>query len=93
MPLQTDIAVLYALNEHKEYISNKDVAVESPYNLYMYPGFGPGPVNSPSAEAIKATLEPTDSDYMYFLADMETGKIYYSETYEQHLEYKAEYLD
>ncbi|WP_035053485.1 endolytic transglycosylase MltG [Carnobacterium pleistocenium] len=93
MPLQTDIAVLYALNEHKEYISNTDVSVESPYNLYRYPGFGPGPVNSPSADAIKATLQPTESEYIYFLADMETGKIYYAETYEQHLEYKAEYVD
>ncbi|MER2225736.1 MAG: endolytic transglycosylase MltG [Carnobacterium sp.] len=93
MPLQTDIAVLYALDEHKEYISNKDVSVDSPYNLYVHPGFGPGPVNSPSADAIKATLQPTESEYMYFLADMETGKIYYAETYEQHLEYKAEYVD
>lgn len=93
MPLQTDIAVLYALDEHKEYISNKDVSVDSPYNLYVHPGFGPGPVNNPSAEAIKATLEPTDSEYIYFLADMKTGKIYYAETYDQHLEYKAEYVD
>lgn len=93
MPLQTDIAVLYALDEHKEYISNKDVSVDSPYNLYVHPGFGPGPVNSPSADAIKATLQPTESEYMYFLADMKTGKIYYAETYEQHLKYKAEYVD
>lgn len=93
MPLQTDIAVLYALGEHKEYVSLKDIEVDSPYNLYVYPGFGPGPVNSPSADAIKATLEPTDSEYVYFLADMKTGKIYYAETYEQHLQYKAEYVD
>lgn len=93
MPLQTDIAVLYALDEHKEYVSNNDVAVESPYNLYVHPGFGPGPVDSPSANAIKATLEPTESEYLYFLADMSTGKIYYAETYQQHLEYKAEYVD
>ena len=93
MPLQTDIAVLYALDEHKEYVSNNDVAVESPYNLYVHPGLGPGPVDSPSADAIKATLEPTESEYLYFLADMSTGKIYYAETYQQHLEYKAEYVD
>lgn len=93
MPLQTDIAVLYALGEHKEYVSLKDIEVDSPYNLYIYPGFGPGPVNNPSADAIRATLEPTDSDYIYFLADMKTGKIHYAETYEQHLQYKAEYVD
>ena len=93
MPLQTDVAVLYALEEHKEYVTYGDVEVESPYNLYKHPGFGPGPVNSPSADAISATVEPTKSDYLYFLADLETEKVYYSESYEQHLEYQAEYVD
>lgn len=93
MPLQTDVAVLYALEEHKEYVTNGDVTVESPYNLYVYPGFGPGPVNSPSADAINATVEPTESEYLYFLADLETEKVYYSETYEQHLEYQAKYVN
>lgn len=92
MPLQTDVAVLYALDEHKEYVTNNDVTVESPYNLYEHPGFGPGPVNNPSADAINATVEPTESNYLYFLADLKTEKVYYSETYQQHLEYQAEYI-
>ncbi len=93
MPLQTDVAVLYALEEHKEYVTNNDVTVESPYNLYKHPGFGPGPVNNPSADAINATVEPTESNYLYFLADLETEKVYYSENYQQHLEYQAEYIN
>lgn len=93
MPLQTDISVLYALGEHKEFISIKETEVESPYNLYVNKGFGPGPFNSPSLEAIKAALNPVESSYLFFLADTDTGKVYFADTYEEHLELKEKYID
>lgn len=93
MPLQTDISVLYALGEHKEFISIKETEVESPYNLYVNKEFGPGPFNSPSLEAIKAALNPVDSSYLFFLADTDTGKVYFADTYEEHLELKEKYID
>lgn len=93
MPLQTDISVLYALGEHKEFISIKETEVDSPYNLYKNNGFGPGPFNSPSLEAIKAALNPADTKYLFFLADTDTGKVYYAETYEEHLVLKEKYID
>lgn len=91
MPLQSDIAVMYALNKHKESLSNKDVTVESPYNLYKYAGFGPGPFNSPSLQSIQAVLNPSDRDqnYLYFVANLKTGDVYYSQTYDSHLETNA----
>lgn len=92
MPLQTDPSVSYALGEHRERTSHKDLEVDSPYNTYKNKGIGAGPINSPSAEAIQAAIEPIETDYMYFLADLDTGKIYYSETYEEHLEYQNKYL-
>jgi len=92
MPLQTDVSVSYALQKHKENISYSDIETESPYNLYMYTGLGPGPVNSPSNESIEAALDPKDTEYMYFLADLDTGDVYFSETYDQHLKYQNEYL-
>lgn len=93
MPLQTDISVLYSLDTHKERVSHDDLEVESPYNLYQNTGMGPGPFNSPSEESIKATINPVDTDYIYFLADIDTQKVYFAETYQQHLEYKREYVD
>ncbi|GEK91493.1 endolytic transglycosylase MltG [Alkalibacterium kapii] len=92
MPLQTDVSVTYALGEHQERITYDDLDVDSPYNLYEYRGLGPGPVNNPSEDAILATLYPAETDYMYFLADLSTREVYFSETYEQHLEYKNKYL-
>lgn len=93
MPLQTDPSVSYALGEHRERVSYKDLEVDSPYNTYMYKGIGAGPINSPSESAIKASINPVETDYLYFLADLKTGKVYFAEDYNQHLEYKREYLD
>jgi UPF0755 protein len=88
MPLGSDIAVKYALNTDKTNLSNSDVQVDSPYNLYKYTGYGPGPFNSPSEESVEAVLDPKDRDkgYLYFVANLSTGKIYYSKTYDEHLE-------
>lgn len=92
MPLQTDPSVSYALGEHRERTTYKDLEVDSPYNTYMYAGVGPGPINSPSESAIEAAVHPKETSYMYFLANLETGDIYFSETYDQHIEYQNEHL-
>ncbi|MBA1394486.1 endolytic transglycosylase MltG, partial [Lactobacillus sp. XV13L] len=88
MPLQSDISVMYALNKHKRKLSNKDTSVKSPYNLYKNTGFGPGPFNTPSINSVLAVLNPAQRDkgYLYFVADLKTGKVYYSTNYSQHLE-------
>ena len=44
-----------------------------------------GPIASVSEESIKATLNPADGDYLYFVSD-KNGDIYFSETYEKHQE-------
>ncbi len=89
MPIQSDISVLYALNTHKKVVTNKDLKTKSPYNLYLHTGYGPGPFSSPSLDSIKAVLNPLDrsKNYLYFVANTKTGKIYFSSTYDQHLKY------
>lgn len=93
MPLQSDISILYAMEEHKVHLSNKDTQIDSPYNLYINKGTGPGPFNSPSEQSILAVMNPEANDYIYFLADVSTGKVYYAKTYEEHLKLKKEYID
>ncbi|MGX7092757.1 endolytic transglycosylase MltG [Hutsoniella sourekii] len=84
MPLQSDVTVLYALGEHKEFVTYDDLEVESPYNLYQNTGLPPGPVNTPGLTAITAALYPTWNDYYYFVADLDTNEVYYSSTIEEH---------
>lgn len=87
MPLASDVAVKYALDTNKPNLSNKDVQVDSPFNLYKNPGYGPGPFDSPSVDSVSAVLNPLDRDkgYLYFVANLQTGKIYYSKTYDDQL--------
>ncbi|MBM7544233.1 UPF0755 protein [Weissella beninensis] len=86
MTLGSDIAVKYAMKNPTTNLSLKDIKIKSPYNLYVHTGYGPGPVNSPSLNSIKAVLNPVDrkKKYYYFIADLKTGKIYFSKTYAQH---------
>lgn len=93
MPLQSDISILYALGEHKEVVTIKDTEVDSPYNLYTNTGYGPGPFDNPSQEPILAVLDPTENDYIYFVADISTGKVYYAKTYEEHMELVEKYVN
>lgn len=91
MPIQSDISVLYALGTHKEMVTYDDLQVDSPYNLYVNTGLPPGPLNSPSEDAIVAALEPTESNYLYFYANIDTGEVFYTDDYNQHLQWQEEY--
>ncbi len=84
MLLQSDITVLYALQEHSAFVSYEDLKVDSPYNTYIYLGIPIGAVASPSKESLDAALNPKASDNLYFFALQDTGEVIYSETYEEH---------
>ncbi|MDT2756597.1 endolytic transglycosylase MltG [Enterococcus asini] len=84
MPIQSDISILYALGVHKELVTYEDLEVDSPYNLYANKGYGPGPFDNPSEQSIKAVLDPQSNDYYYFVADIDTGQVYYASTLEEH---------
>ncbi len=93
MMLQTCVSISYAAGEHVEYVTYEDTEIDSPYNLYQNHGLGPGPVNNGSENSIQAVLDPTETDAFFFLADLDTETTYFSKTYEEHLEYQAQYID
>lgn len=93
MMIQSDISVLYALGEHKETVTYDDIKVDSPYNLYVNQGMGPGPFDSPSEQAINAVLNPIANDYLYFVADVSTGEVYFAYTLEEHNELVEKYVN
>lgn len=70
MPLQADPTVQYALGEHQARLLYRhiDEVSDHPYNTYARRGLPPGPIASPSAGAIDATLNPADVDFLYFVA-------------------------
>lgn len=89
MPLQSNIAILYAQGKlgQKTTLSEDaaiDTNVDSPYNVYKNTGLMPGPVDNPSLSAIEATVNPVKTDYLYFVANTETGKVYFATSYAEH---------
>ena len=57
---------------------------DSPYNTYRFPGLPPGPIGSPGEASIEAALNPESGDWMYFVADPETGETTFTNTYAEH---------
>lgn len=98
MPLQSNIAILYAMGKLGEKTTlaedaGIDTSIASPYNIYQNPGLMPGPVDSPSLSAIVATVSPASTDYLYFVADVTTGAVYYAATYEEHSANVEQYVN
>lgn len=89
MPLQSNIAILYAEGKLGQKISLADdvaidTSIDSPYNVYTKVGLMPGPVDSPSLDAIESSINQTKSEYLYFVANVQDGKVYYATTLEEH---------
>ena len=89
MPLQSNIAILYAEGKLGQKISLADdvaidTTIDSPYNVYTNIGLMPGPVDSPSMDAIESSINQTKSDNLFFVANVQDGKVYFATTKEEH---------
>ncbi|MEQ9764888.1 endolytic transglycosylase MltG [Streptococcus sp. ZJ151] len=98
MPLQSNIAILYAMSKLGQETTLRedatiDTKINSPYNIYENPGLMPGPVDSPGLSAIEATVNPADSNNLYFVADVTTGEVYYAEDYATHEANVSKYVN
>lgn len=79
MKLECDPTVIYALKREGKYngrLLKKDLLFDSPYNTYRYPGLPPGPICNPGKESIEAALSPAAADYLFFVADHESGHVF-----------------
>lgn len=77
--LNSDATMMYVTGGE---VTAADLQSDSPYNTYKHEGLPPTPICSPSLEALKATLEPADSDDLYFYITQDEE--YFSQTYEEH---------
>lgn len=97
MPLGSSSSVCYAMDVERAKGDWKacevNSKVKSPYNTYQNKGLPPGPINQPGEIALKAALNPEKTDYLYFMHDVKTGKVYYAKTYEEHQKNVKEHLD
>jgi UPF0755 protein len=68
-----------------------DKELNSPYNTYTNAGMPPAPIANPGLDAIKAALNPSDTDYLYYLHDPK-GQIHFAKTLPEHNANVQQYL-
>ncbi len=79
--LQMDSTVQYLLEERKEDLTQSDLETDSPYNTYLYAGLPEGPICNPGMDSIEAALNPSDTDYYYFMLGDDGENHFFTESY------------
>jgi UPF0755 protein len=68
-------------------LSADDLAINSPYNTYLYPGLPPTPICNPGISALEAVAFPATTDYYYFQAACDgSGRHNFARSFEEHLQ-------
>jgi len=91
-PLELDATINFITGKNNPQSTLNDLAIDSPYNTYQNIGLPPGPISNPGLSAIKASIYPTKSPYLYYLNRQDTGETIFSQTFEEHLQNQAKYL-
>ena len=90
--LESDATVQYCLNDRKENLTYDDLAIDNPYNTYLYEGLPPSAIANPGWEAMMAMLYPEKNSFYYFVADTD-GSTIFAETLPEHLKNVAAVAD
>lgn len=87
MSLGMDCTILYL---HQDYDGEPTVDMlneDSPYNTHIYGGLPPTAICNPGMASISAALNPAESDFYYFYADKESGKLNFFSNYNDFTNY------
>ena len=91
IPLQVDTRFIYVNGNTTKELTSDDLKIKSPYNTYLYRGLPPTPISNPGLVSIEAALNPTTTPYLYFLTG-DDGEMYYSKTFDEHVEKKRKHI-
>ncbi|GLW47054.1 aminodeoxychorismate lyase [Streptomyces sp. NBRC 14336] len=90
MPLQMDSTINYALNRSTLRTTESDTRIDSPYNSYQRMGLPPTPIDNPGEEAVRAAINPTPGDWLYFVT-VRPGDTRFTADYAEHQRNVAEF--
>lgn len=88
MSLGSDVTAYYAfkVNMADSNLTKEQINTYNPYNTRgpnMIGKLPVGPICNPSRNAIEATLNPSNTEALYFVAD-KTGKVYFTKSNDEH---------
>ncbi|MFT5441783.1 MAG: UPF0755 protein [Myxococcota bacterium] len=91
MRLETDPTVIYGIKDFDGNITRKHLRDDTNvYNTYRISGLPPGPIASPGIEALRAAIQPAQSDFLYFVS-RNNGTHKFSKTYREHSQAVSEF--
>ncbi len=82
MRLQTDPTIIYGIYLQNGGSWNGNITrrnlddATNPYNSYHSAGLPPGPISNPGISALKATLKPAETEYLYFVSKGDGSHIF-----------------
>lgn len=99
MSLGMDVTTYYGVKKAlSETLTSSDLNTKNAYNTRNkeFIGLPVGPICNPSSKAILAALNPSDTEYVYFYADIygkggTAGKLYFAKTYNEFQELIRKY--
>ncbi len=91
MPLQADATFAYINGKGTFQLTDEDLKINSPYNTYNRKGLPPTAIGNPGLDAIKATITPSKTNYLYFLSD-KAGHMYFANSFEGHQANREKFL-
>lgn len=95
MALQIDATVQYALGKTGNWwpknLTHENLTINSPYNTYFNTGLPPKPICNPGLSTLKSALNPSETDYLYYVSDS-SGYNHYGATLQEHNQNIAQYL-
>jgi UPF0755 protein len=84
MRLESDPTVIYGIPDFDGNLRRVHLEdTHNPYNTYRIAGLPPGPIANPGADALRAVVQPADTEYLYFVSRND-GTHRFSKTYREH---------
>lgn len=82
--LQIDATLIYGMGANVDRVLFEDLQTDGPYNTYTRKGLPPTPIASPGRESIRAALNPTPGDWLYYVVVTKDGQHAFATTFKEH---------
>lgn len=101
MRLESDPTIIYGVSRGEPLYNSRgerrtlyrsEIDRKTDWNTYQIDGLPKTPICNPGRDAIEAVLNPTETDYVFFVADGKGGHLF-AKTYQEHLRNVAAYRE